>query len=160
MLQEAVAQVRSIQERLWPLMVGELGLASSILARCRRYRESYPGVTIESTLDPDGEPVPDHLGIGIYRVVEEFLEGIRRPAPGIMVSLGLMVNAGRVSLSMTVKDESRARGGRTSPNPLDTATLELIRRRVEILGGLSFVAANGSEVQLRAMWDMNRGSSP
>ena len=78
---EALQQTnRRILDRLRPLYIEELGLATSVQTLLRNFRKQAPHITLTDTIDPELNVIDGALARTIYRVIQEALTNVLRHA--------------------------------------------------------------------------------
>ncbi len=78
---EALQQTnRRILDRLRPLYIEELGLATSVQTLLRNFRKQAPDIGLTATVDPDLNEVGGPLAQTVYRVIQEGLTNVLRHA--------------------------------------------------------------------------------
>ncbi len=78
---EALQQTnRRILDRLRPLYIEELGLATSVQTLLRNFRKQAPHIALTDTIDPDLNVIDGPLARTVYRVIQEALTNVLRHA--------------------------------------------------------------------------------
>ena len=78
---EALQQTnRRILDRLRPLYIEELGLATSVQTLLRNFRKQAPHIVLTDTIDPDLNVIDGPLARTVYRVIQEALTNVLRHA--------------------------------------------------------------------------------
>lgn len=78
---EALQQTnRRILDRLRPLYIEELGLATSVQTLLQNFRRQAPQISLTATLDPDLNTIDGPLAQTVYRVIQEALTNVLRHA--------------------------------------------------------------------------------
>ncbi|MCK1361447.1 ATP-binding protein [Bradyrhizobium sp. 199] len=78
---EALQQTnRRILDRLRPLYIEELGLATSVQTLLRNFRKQAPHIVLTDTIDPDLDVIDGPMARTIYRVIQEALTNVLRHA--------------------------------------------------------------------------------
>lgn len=78
---EALQQTnRRILDRLRPLYIEELGLATSVQTLLQNFRKQAPHIVLTDTIDPDLNVIDGPLAQTIYRVIQEALTNVLRHA--------------------------------------------------------------------------------
>jgi two-component system, NarL family, sensor histidine kinase UhpB len=78
---EALQQTnRRILDRLRPLYIEELGLATSVQTLLRNFRKQAPHIILTDTIDPDLDVIDGPLARTVYRVIQESLTNVLRHA--------------------------------------------------------------------------------
>ena len=88
------------------------------------------GPTVHLALDGPVEALPPHLGLAIYRIVQEALTNVIRHA-GEGAEAEVEINAGQSDVTVRIEDE----GVGTSATETGGHGLVGMRERVELLGG-------------------------
>jgi two-component system sensor histidine kinase UhpB len=78
---------RRVLEKLRPVGLAELGLRQALEALRRHWRESYPGVAIETRISRSLGETGETADLTIYRVVQEALTNVFRHADATAVDV-------------------------------------------------------------------------
>src|SRR5882757_8163256 len=85
---------RRVLERLRPVGLAELGLADALAALARLWRETHPGVAIETSISPSLGARGETAELTIYRIVQEALTNVFRHAGATRVDITVEPAAG------------------------------------------------------------------
>ncbi|RXT36591.1 histidine kinase [Bradyrhizobium betae] len=137
---------RRVLERLRPVGLAELGLGQALESLSRLWRESYPGVRIETTISPSLGATGETADLTIYRVVQEALTNVFRHAGATAVNVviepadQLLTRDGRGCARVRVSDNGRG----MEPGQKLGFGLVGMRERILALGGtLNVVSGDG-----------------
>jgi len=78
---------RRVLERLRPVGLAELGLREALGALLRLWRESHPGVTVETKISPSLGETGETAELTIYRIIQEALTNVFRHARATRVDI-------------------------------------------------------------------------
>ena len=78
---------RRVLERLRPVGLAELGLADALAALLRLWRETHPGVVIETSISPSLGARGETAELTIYRIIQEALTNVFRHARATRVDI-------------------------------------------------------------------------
>jgi PAS domain S-box-containing protein len=154
MAQEAVEEVRRISKNLWPAILDDLGLLTTISWFCREFGEMYPGIRIETEMDVEEGGVPAPLKIVIYRILQEATNNIARHSHADRVQISLKEAEDR--LELTVRDNGvgfdveQAASAQGLDRGLGLASM---KERTELSDGTFIIDSQpGSGTAVRASW--------
>ncbi|HUF20925.1 MAG TPA: histidine kinase [Burkholderiales bacterium] len=141
--------VRNLLQRLRPVALDELGLASAVQYSVEQWQRRHPAVRCEFVSDDEMEGLPEAVNITIYRLVQECMTNIARHAQAQRV--GIRVERARASgeraVLVQVEDDGLGFDLATKRKGLGLVGL---RERVELLGGrfeLRSEAGKGTQVR-------------
>ncbi len=144
---------RRILERLRPVGLAELGLADALAALLRLWRETHPGVVIETSISPSLHAGGETAELTIYRIIQEALTNVFRHARATHVDI--RVEPARPVRPGTVETEATL--VRVCDNGAGLATdhrqgfgMIGMRERVLALGGTMTVASTTQGVTVEA----------
>jgi two-component system, NarL family, sensor histidine kinase UhpB len=145
---------RRVLDRLRPVGLSELGLADALGALMRLWRESNPGVTIETSISPEIGRPGDTAELTIYRIVQEALTNVFRHSGATHVDVAIEpaappkgLPAAATATLLRVRDN-----GAGLPNDHKTGFgLMGMRERVLALGGTLTVASSERGVLVEAV---------
>jgi two-component system sensor histidine kinase UhpB len=145
---------RRVLERLRPVGLAELGLAEALDALLRLWRESHPGVAIETSISKSLGETGETADLTIYRVVQESLTNVFRHAGGTSVNVTVELAEQPAGLTgkrgcarVRVSDNGR---GLTPDHKLGLG-LTGMRERILALGGTLTVASGEGGVTVEAL---------
>src|SRR4030088_183864 len=78
---------RRVLERLRPVGLAELGLADALSVLMRHWRETHPGVVIETSISPSLGARGETAELTIYRIIQEALTNVFRHAGATSVNV-------------------------------------------------------------------------
>jgi two-component system sensor histidine kinase UhpB len=146
---------RRVLEKLRPVGLAELGLREAIGALQRLWRETHPGVAIETAISPSLGKTGDTAELTIYRIVQEALTNVFRHARATEVEITLQPAPYR--RSGTASDPTEATRVSVRDNGAGFPTdhkqgfgMIGMHERVLALGGTMTVASTGQGVTIEA----------
>jgi two-component system sensor histidine kinase UhpB len=147
---------RRVLEKLRPVGLAELGLSEAIGALLRLWRESHPGVAIETTISPSLGETGETAALTIYRIIQEALTNVFRHARATHVEITVTPAPARPTESPLVDTNAVAVSVRDNGAglPIDHKQgLGMIgmRERVLALGGTMTVASTPHGVTVEAL---------
>jgi two-component system, NarL family, sensor histidine kinase UhpB len=145
---------RRVLDRLRPVGLSELGLADALGALMRLWRESNPGVTIETSISPEIGRPGDTAELTIYRIVQEALTNVFRHSGATHVDVAIEPAAPpkRLPTAATATLLRVRDNGAGLPNDHKTGFgLMGMRERVLALGGTLTVASSERGVLVEAV---------
>ncbi|MFB3885675.1 MAG: PAS domain S-box protein [Thermodesulfobacteriota bacterium] len=153
---DTAGKIRSMQGDLWPYVLDDIGILSTIDWYCREFEKSHPGLTIESHTEFGEDEVPLSAKIVIFRILQETLSNVAKHSQASRVILWLMKKDGR--MEFTVEDNG------IGFDPEDTIArraswgglgLLSIKARAELSGGTFGVeSAKGKGTTVRVSWPL------
>jgi two-component system sensor histidine kinase UhpB len=146
---------RRVLERLRPVGLAELGLREAIGALVRLWRESHPGVMIETTISQSLGETGETADLTIYRTVQEALTNAFRHASATSVNVPIepakqpssMGRDGRGRALVRVRDN----GSGLKPDTKLGFGLTGMRERIAALGGTLTVGSSDGGVVVEAV---------
>jgi two-component system sensor histidine kinase UhpB len=136
---------RRVLERLRPVGLAELGLADALAALTRQWRETHPGVTIETSIAPAPAPRGETAELTIYRVVQEALTNVFRHARATRVAITVAPAAEATRVCICDDGEGLAADHRQGFGMIG------MRERVLALGGSMSVSSTNPGVEVDAL---------
>jgi two-component system sensor histidine kinase UhpB len=145
---------RRVLERLRPVGLAELGLADALAALLRLWRETHPGVTIETTISPARDARGETAELTIYRIIQEALTNVFRHAGATRVDITIepaaALRQGPVETGTTMVRISDNGAGLPADYRQGLGMIGM-RERVLALGGTMTVASTGHGVTVEAL---------
>ncbi len=145
---------RRVLERLRPVGLAELGLTDALAALMRLWRETHPGVVIETSISPSLGVRSETAELTIYRIVQEALTNVFRHAGASRVDVTVAPATpnpagpvGAEAIIVTVRDNGT---GLPADHKQGFGMLGM-RERVLALGGTMTVASTNQGVTVKAM---------
>jgi two-component system sensor histidine kinase UhpB len=143
---------RRVLERLRPVGLAELGLREAIGALVRLWRESHPGVMIETAISQSLGETGETADLTIYRTVQEALTNVFRHAGATSVNVTVepakqLASAGRGCALVRVRDN----GNGLKPDTKLGFGLTGMRERIAALGGTLTVGSSDTGVVVEAL---------
>ncbi|SDS73331.1 histidine kinase [Bradyrhizobium canariense] len=143
---------RRVLERLRPVGLAEFGLCEAIGALVRLWRESHPGVVVETAISRSLGETGETADLTIYRIVQEALTNVFRHASATSVNVTIepadqVAGIKRECALVRVRDNG---SGMRSDHRLGLG-LTGMRERVLALGGALTVASSDSGVIVEAI---------
>jgi two-component system sensor histidine kinase UhpB len=154
---------RRVLERLRPVGLAELGLADALEALLRLWRETYPGVVIQTSISPSLGARGETAELTIYRVIQEALTNVFRHARATQVDISVVPAAPR--RMGTVETEAilvsvRDNGAGLPADHRQGFGMLGMRERVLALGGTMTVASTNQGVTVEALVPCGLQPSP
>jgi two-component system sensor histidine kinase UhpB len=145
---------RRVLERLRPVGLAELGLADALAALMRLWRETHPGVVIETSISPALGASGETAELTVYRIIQEALTNVFRHARATRVDITVEPAAPR--LTGTIQPEAimvsvRDNGAGLPADHRQGLGMIGMRERVLALGGTVTVASTTQGVTVEAM---------
>ncbi len=145
---------RRVLERLRPVGLAELGLADALGALLRLWRETYPGVVIETSISPSLGARGETAELTIYRVIQEALTNVFRHARA--TEIDIMVEPAAPRRKGTVETEAirvsvRDNGAGLPADHKQGFGMLGMRERVLALGGSMTVVSTDQGVTVEAL---------
>lgn len=143
---------RRILEKLRPVGLAELGLREAIGALVRLWRESHPGVMIETAISQSLGETGETTDLTIYRTVQEALTNVFRHAGATAVKVTIepakqLASLGRGCALVRVRDN----GSGLKPETKLGLGLTGMRERIAALGGTLTVGSSDGGVVVEAL---------
>lgn len=146
---------RRVLEKLRPVGLSELGLRESLGALLRLWRETHPGVVIETAVSPSLGETGEMADLTIYRTIQEALTNVFRHASATQVNVTVEptellsgpTRPGRGGALVRVRDNG---SGLRADHRLGLG-LTGMRERILALGGSLTVASGDGGVTVEAV---------
>jgi two-component system, NarL family, sensor histidine kinase UhpB len=143
---------RRVLEKLRPVGLAELGLCEAIGALVRLWRESHPGVMIETAISQSLGETGETADLTIYRTVQEALTNVFRHASATSVNVTIEpakqpASVGRGCALVRVRDN----GSGLKPDTRLGLGLTGMRERIAALGGTLTVGSSDGGVVVEAL---------
>jgi two-component system, NarL family, sensor histidine kinase UhpB len=145
---------RRVLEKLRPVGLTELGLREALGALLRLWRDSHPGVVIETTISRSLGETGETADLTIYRIVQEALTNVFRHASATSVNVTIEpaeqcpgMRGGRGGALVRVRDN----GSGLRPDHKLGRGLTGMRERILALGGTLTVASGDTGVTVEAV---------
>jgi two-component system sensor histidine kinase UhpB len=145
---------RRVLERLRPVGLAELGLADALAALMRLWRETHPGVVIETSISPSLGARGETAELTIYRIIQEALTNVFRHARATRVDVAVEPAApGRTGAieAAAIMVSVRDNGAGLPPDHRQGFGMLGMRERVLALGGTMTVASTNHGVTVEAL---------
>ncbi len=154
MVENSIADARSIMMDLRPSVLDDLGILATIGWFCREFQKTYAQVRMENEIDVAEEDIPDLLKVVIFRVLQEATSNMAKHSRGDRIDITLVKRAGRIHFSIADNGVGFDPQTKLSPqNPSRGLGLNSMRERVENSGGKFFLQAEpGRGTQITAEW--------
>lgn len=135
---EALQQTnRRILDRLRPLYIEELGLATSVQTLLQNFRRQAPHIGLTATLDPNLNAIDGPLAQTVYRVIQEALTNVLRHAGANSANVEVTI-AGDL-LAIEISDDG---GGFPESNVFGRGLTGMHERVRALSGSLSLLRAD------------------
>jgi two-component system, NarL family, sensor histidine kinase UhpB len=145
---------RRVLERLRPVGLAELGLADALEALLRLWRETHPGVVIQTSISPSLGARGETAELTIYRIIQEALTNVFRHAGATRVDIAVEPAAPRRTgtddadaIRVSVRDNG---AGLPADHKQGFGMLGM-RERVLALGGSMTVVSTSHGVTVEAL---------
>ena len=146
--QGAAEGIRRITTNLYPAISGDLGFLGGVNYFLADFQKLYSHVHISKEIRLQESDVPNHLGIVIFRVLQEALNNFIKHGHGDQVYAGLKKKGGEIKL--LIEDNGIGFNPESSEKTLG---LDSMRGRVELSGGVFKIeSAKGKGTTIRASW--------
>lgn len=147
---------RRVLERLRPIGLAELGLREAIGALQRLWRETHPGVAIETAISSSLGATGETAELTIYRIVQEALTNVFRHARATEVEITVQPASYRQIGTTSDRIEAtkvrvRDNGAGLPPDHKQGFGMIGMRERVLALGGTMTVASTARGVTVEAL---------
>jgi len=156
MIQDAMEEVRKIQNDLRPASLDLVGLMESIEDFCSRFRATYSSIRIHSLLNLPEAEVPEFLKAPIFRIMQEAMNNAAKHSGADRISIILQRTGNRIEL--VVEDNGsgfEATSIVSEQGSSKGAGLRNMQERAELSGGqLEFHSAPGKGTVIRAAWSL------
>ena len=136
---------RRVLERLRPVGLAELGLTDALAALTRLWRETHPGVAIETAISPAHGARGETAELTIYRVIQEALTNVFRHARATHVAISVAPAAEATLVRICDNGEGLAADHRQGFGMIG------MRERVLALGGTMTVVSTNHGVEVEAL---------
>jgi two-component system, NarL family, sensor histidine kinase UhpB len=144
---------RRVLERLRPVGLAELGLTDALAALTRLWRETHPGVVIETSISPSLGVRGETAELTIYRVIQEALTNVFRHAGATRVDVTVVPatpNPAGPTGAEAIRVSVRDNGAGLPADHKQGFGLLGMRERVLALGGTMTVASTHQGVTVEA----------
>ena len=145
LLQEAIAQTRTLSHQLTPTILQDFGLATAVQDICRDFSGSQLQLHSEVRVSPS---LPPSLVLALYRMAQELLNNIAKHAHATEASLRLTQHEGWLE----IRADDNGRGfDQTQPRTKGMG-LNALRDRVQLLNGLLAITSSpqqGTHINIR-----------
>ncbi|MEW6441422.1 MAG: MEDS domain-containing protein [bacterium] len=154
--QQAVEEARRIQADLRPPVLDDLGIVAALNGFFRQFQSTYPGIRIESRMEPQADNVPETIKIVVYRISQEALNNVAKHGAADRIVFSLTRRGHEVELS--IRDNGR--GFDVEAVEKDEGVgrrvgLAGMRERATLSGGhLAIDSALGAGTTIRATWSV------
>jgi PAS domain S-box-containing protein len=142
--------VRNLLQRLRPVALDELGVASAVQYSVEQWQRRHPDVRCEFVTSGELEGLPEDVNITVYRLVQECLTNIARHAQARKVSIRVEQTQTPDGRAIVVQVEDDGLGFDPATRRKGLGIIGL-RERVEVLGGrFELQSVTGKGTQIRA----------
>jgi len=141
LLDGAIEAVRDLTHALRPAVLDDLGIYEGLRWAAANF-ERRTGVRCRLNVQGDASAVPSDVGIVLFRIAEECLNGLE--------ALGgvTQVNVRAVVASKAVRLQGRASGSWPTSASLRETVFPIVRERAESRGGSALGRSRGTSVSL------------
>ena len=141
---------RRVLERLRPVGLAEFGLTDALAALMRLWRETHPGVVIETSISASLGARGETAELTIYRIIQEALTNVFRHAGATRVDVTVEPAAGSTGAE-AIKVSVRDNGAGLPADHKQGFGMLGMHERVLALGGTMTVASTHQGVTVEAM---------
>jgi signal transduction histidine kinase len=99
-LQRVIQTLRTMASELRPPTLAPFGLEKAIHSHAEHFQASYPELTVQLDLTPDGQALPERVRLALFRIYQEALNNIIRHASAHQVWIRFKVEAMQVILEV------------------------------------------------------------
>jgi signal transduction histidine kinase len=141
-------EVQALARRLHPSVLRELGLEVALRSECESYAQGTGTKVNFSTVNVT-EPVPEDIGLCLYRIAQESLQNIWRHAESNRVEVTL--DAAKGDIVLVVEDFGKGFDLATAEGKGGLGLISM-QERVRLVGGsfsINTKADDGTRVQVR-----------
>jgi len=155
-IQQCVAEVRSICMALRPSILDDLGLIATLQWFCREFLKVYPEVQVDLEIGLEEAMIPEALKTNIFRIVQESMNNVAKHAKAGHVFVGLNWLR-QAELVLTVRDDGEGferslAEGRNRPGGFGLASM---RERAECTDGdMRIDSTPGDGTTITARWPL------
>lgn len=156
----ALDTARRVSRQLRPSVLDVLGLGPAIDWQLEEFR-ARTGISAELLAEPDLPPLPESLGVALFRVLQEALTNVMRHAEATAVTVRLAYEGSQVI--MEVMDNGRGFDAGAPISGRMSLGLLGIRERATALGGACEIVSSpgqGTTVRLTIPLDRSRVTHP
>jgi PAS domain S-box-containing protein len=155
---DLTGQVRQLSLDLRPSMLDDLGLVPTLHWHVRRYSEQTH-IAVDFKHRELSGPIPPHIAIVAYRIVQEALTNVARYAQVVAVAVQVWQSHG--TLTLTIEDEGCGFDVAAVLQTHRSVGLVGIRERVALLGGVfSIDSAPGEGTRLLVTLPLSQAPTP
>jgi signal transduction histidine kinase len=154
MLRETVAVKQDVIDRLRPSQLDTLGVAVALRTQCRELT-TRTGIACEVDAPEEFEELDRAWSIALYRIAQEALSNVEKHASATNVTVGLLREERGVRLR--IRDDGIGLAP-DAAHAADSHGLVGMRERIEELGGILQVTANGGRGTLVDAFIPNYGT--
>jgi PAS domain S-box-containing protein len=105
MVHHTIQTLRTTCQDLRPPTLAPFGLEAAIRSRAENFQQAHPEIALELDLMTDGQTLPEHVRLALYRVYEQALHNVVQHAGARRVRVTFRLEAERVVLE--VEDDGR-----------------------------------------------------
>jgi PAS domain S-box-containing protein len=152
-LQQVASSIRSVCSNLRPPTLMPFGLEKAILSHSEKFQAEHPGLLLELDLARDGQTLPEHVRISMFRIYQEALNNILRHAQASKVIVNFTIRDDQAYLE--IKDDGR--GFKPPDHWIEMARqghlglVGAIERAHEVGGHLDIKSRTGKGTLIRAV---------
>ena len=156
-VKETIEETQRIQSDLRPSVLDDFGLITAAQGACRKARQIYSHIRIDTRIDLEEEDIPERLKMALYRILQEALNNAAKHsrAHSLVFSLKKLNN----ELELMIRDDGhgfnlmhRNSSGEEVGTGLGLSTM---KERAELTGGiLDIDTKEGKGTTIRATWSL------
>lgn len=150
---ELLSKVRQMTLDLRPPLLDDLGLGHALEALVDRHRHTT-GMAASLAQQGDVPPLPSHMAVSIYRIVQEALTNVARHAEATEVAISLAVD----DEGITVEISDDGKGFDFAPQSESSMGLTGMKERARAMRGvLEVQSASGAGTTVKALLPLPEG---
>ncbi|MGE5224733.1 MAG: PAS domain S-box protein, partial [Omnitrophica WOR_2 bacterium] len=100
MTQQVINLLRNICGDLRPPALAPFGLEKAIKGHIEKVSETHPEITIELNLAPDGQTLPEHIRLALYRIYQHAVSNVIRHSGAKRLEIRFMLDEQKVTLEV------------------------------------------------------------
>ena len=134
-MEQAIDDSRRIMTDLRPSLLDDFGIIATIGWFCRGFECIYTDIPVEKDIGLEESQVPENLKIIIFRIIQEAMNNSAKHSRARKISLGLSLEDGCISLSVSDDGVGFDRAEAASKGQGAKFGLRSMRERAELSGG-------------------------
>ncbi len=105
MIKDIIEETQRISSNLRPSILDALGILPAIRSLCKKFKDIYKGIELNTSLDIDEDDVPQNLKIIIYRIIQEALNNAAKYSEAEILTLEIIRR--KDYLELVIKDNGK-----------------------------------------------------